>query len=446
MIIRNPESPLALLGSGEDSRAFDFFQANGISMLSNGFRCDFWERLVIQTAHANPAIFRSIVALSTLLEDFSRWKINWGVGLQAPPNEQTRSALKHYGVALRQLSNHLRGTESMNVISLTSCLLFSCIESLLGNVPAASQLATAGLKILSQAESTNIDLGSSGPLQSFWPVFMRTDSFFVQLRRTLAPDYRPPFIFLPFRTVPSSFSKLSEASFYLESLVNMSQHLGSSDGDDSGWLLNLDACRVLFAQWIAAFDQLVEHAEMLDENERRSLHVCHIWRLNTSLTLNGPQEGARQVEWDNHEQSFRELLMYASTLSGLDTRNNDDKLTSFSLGGGIFFPIVGLGFRCRDPTMRRSAISLLFRRSEAEGPLLGPIAARILERIVAIEENGLGQVTSSSDVPESARVTSVSVRLRGRGNGAEITYSRLMNLDSRVRIMGFTLPDGHGRH
>lgn len=103
-------------------------------MLSNGFGCDFWERLVIQTAHANPGIFRSIVALSTLLEDFTKWQMNWGAGLRAPMNEKTKLALKHYGLALRQLSSHLQGSESMNVISLTSCLLFSCIE-VRANVP-----------------------------------------------------------------------------------------------------------------------------------------------------------------------------------------------------------------------------------------------------------------------------------------------------------------------
>lgn len=97
-------------------------------MLSNGFGSGFWERFVIQTAHANAAIFRSIVALSTLLEDVSKWQMSWAVGLQAPVNETTKSALGHYGMALRQLSDHPQGSQSMNIISLTSCLLFSCIE------------------------------------------------------------------------------------------------------------------------------------------------------------------------------------------------------------------------------------------------------------------------------------------------------------------------------
>ncbi|KAF7556565.1 hypothetical protein G7Z17_g1300 [Cylindrodendrum hubeiense] len=236
-------------------------------MLSNGFGCDFWERLVVQTAHANPAIFRSIVALSTLLEDVSEWQVDWGAGLRAPMNDKTKLALKHYGLALRQLSDHLQGSESMNVLSLTS--------------------------------------------------------------------------------------------------------------------------------------------------------------LETQLNLYGPQEGAPQTEWDTYEQLFSELLAYAAQISGLDSGNNYDKLTAFSLGGGIIFPLASLGFRCRDPKMRRSAISLLARHSKAEGPLLGPICARILARIVAVEEDGLGKVLTSSDVPESSRVTSVSAILRGKGNGAEISYSQL---------------------
>lgn len=235
--------------------------------------------------------------------------------------------------------------------------------------------------------------------------------------------------------MPSSFSNLREATYYLNALVNMSNRLGSATGDPTARPRNLEACRVLFVQWNSAFHQLVHHIKPLYESERRRLCLCHVWRLDTRLTLYGPQTGAPEVEWDNHEQSFSELLKHASTLSGLDSRSDHDNLTSFSLGGGIFFPISGLGFRCRDPKMRRAAISLLFRHSQAEGPLLGPIAARLIQKVVAIEEEGLGEVLTSADVPEWARVNSVSARLRGKGNGAEISYSRLdPNTGARVTV------------
>ncbi|KAH6955761.1 hypothetical protein BKA56DRAFT_681221 [Ilyonectria sp. MPI-CAGE-AT-0026] len=433
VLIQNPVSSLALLSSGEDARAFDFFQANGISMLSNGFGCDFWERLVIQTAHANPGIFRSIIALSTLLEDFTKWQMNWGAGLRAPMNEKTKLALNHYGLALRQLSSDLQGSESMNVISLTSCLLFSCIEALIGNIAGSANLANVGLKILCQAESENIDIESHSPLRSFWSVFMQADSLFVQMQRIRAPEYQAPFISRPFHTMPSSFSNPREATYYLNALVNMSKRLGSATEDPTARPRNLEACRVLFVQWNSAFHQLVHHIKPADESERRRLCLCHVWRLDTRLTLYGPQEGAPEVEWDKHEQSFRELLKHASTLSRLDSQTHDDNLTSFALGGGIFFPIAGLGFRCRDPKMRRAAISLLFRHSHAEGPLLGPIAARFIQKVVAIEEHGLGQVLTSADVPESARVNSFCAHLRGKGNGAEVSYSRL-DPETGVRV------------
>ncbi|KAH7175366.1 hypothetical protein EDB81DRAFT_769699 [Dactylonectria macrodidyma] len=434
MVIRSPRSSLTLLSSGDDSRTFDFFLANGVSMLSNGSRCEFWEGLVVQIAHVNAAIFRSVVALSTLLEDFSRWKMNFGAGFQAPANEKTKSALKHYGLALRQTSAHLRGSESMNIFSLTSCLLFCYIECLLGNVPASAKLATAGLTILSQAESARVAVDSPGPLRCFWPLFTRIDSFFIQLRRILAPDYRPPSTFLPIRTMPSSFSNIGEATFHLELLVNASQRLCGSSGDESARIQSLEAYRTHFVEWNAAFQQLASHHELADESMRRSLCLCHIWRLHTQLNLFGPQDGSHQVEWDSHEQSFRELLSYASTFSELDSGSGRGQLTSFSLGGGIFFPLSGLALRCRDPTMRRSAASLLLNHSRAEGPLWGPIAARLFDKFVTIEEQGLSPVTSSSDVPEWARIISPSARLRGKGNGADISYARLMDLNSGERI------------
>lgn len=55
------------------------------------------------------------------------------------------------------------------------------LQSLVGNLRGSENLTTAGLKILSQTEPANICLESSGPLKSFLPVFMRMDSFFVQV-------------------------------------------------------------------------------------------------------------------------------------------------------------------------------------------------------------------------------------------------------------------------
>ncbi|KAK7404075.1 hypothetical protein QQX98_010133 [Neonectria punicea] len=111
-LTQSPKSPLTLLSSGQDARFFDFFQDCGISMLSNGFGSDIWERVVIQTAHANAGVFRAIVALSMLLEDVSKWQMSWEVSFQAPVNKTTKAALAHYGTPLRQLADHSQSSES----------------------------------------------------------------------------------------------------------------------------------------------------------------------------------------------------------------------------------------------------------------------------------------------------------------------------------------------
>lgn len=61
---------------------------------------------------------------------------------------------------------------------------------------------------------------------------------------------------------------------------------------------------------------------------------------------------------------------------------------------------------CRDPAVRRQALSLLSRLSlpRQEGTWNAIDASRIGQRVIDVEEEGLGAVESAEDVPESSHI------------------------------------------
>jgi hypothetical protein len=94
-------------------------------------------------------------------------------------------------------------------------------------------------------------------------------------------------------------------------------------------------------------------------------------------------------------------------------------------------PLYLTATRCRDPFIRRRALSILWATSRQEGIWNSDMLAKIAERLISIEEDGLGQVTSSDDVPATSRLSVLNAtiysvqrhvlielcRPKGNGNG-----------------------------
>ncbi|KAJ4268972.1 hypothetical protein NW762_003043 [Fusarium torreyae] len=83
--------------------------------------------------------------------------------------------------------------------------------------------------------------------------------------------------------------------------------------------------------------------------------------------------------------------------------------TRYSVDIGVVPPLYYAALKCRDPFIRRRAITILQAtpRREAGWDSLG--ASCVLEEVIRIEENGLGVVMSQYDVPGSARICDMHV-------------------------------------
>lgn len=124
-LIRAPSG--GILGSEKECRAFHFFYRRSIPQLSGFFGSDFWDRLVLQVAHAEPAVRHAAMALGSVHERYEngdRSILRFGRKV-----DRGDFALQQYSIAIKQLLEPGLGQKRYAMeVYLTTCLIFICFE------------------------------------------------------------------------------------------------------------------------------------------------------------------------------------------------------------------------------------------------------------------------------------------------------------------------------
>jgi hypothetical protein len=137
-----------LTGFGDSVRYLEFYHHCARPALSNSFDSDFWGRITLQMAHAEPAVRHALIALGYLLETedgsmkHARSKF--------AGHHESRTLLHHYNKSVTSLVNRMTEATYSPEVALVTCVLFVCIDFLRGNYITAFQHLTNGLKIVSE--------------------------------------------------------------------------------------------------------------------------------------------------------------------------------------------------------------------------------------------------------------------------------------------------------
>jgi hypothetical protein len=116
-----------------------------------------------------------------------------------------------------------------------------------------------------------------------------------------------------------------------------------------------------------------------------------------------------QCTYDTYNDHFEQIISLAgSLLTASDGPDPASSKPAFSLDFGIIPPLFYTAVSCRDPSIRRRAVSLL-SSPRHEGAWSAVDAARVGSIAIEAEEEGLGEIRSSRDVPESSRLCEIYV-------------------------------------
>lgn len=145
-----------------EARAHAFFRAHVAPALATHSTPSFWRILVHQASAREPAVHHAVACISALYEDL----------LGAPANSlllkepRQRFALAQYNVALR----HLTAPNADANVVLLVCLLFVCIEAMLGNKDMAIQHCRHGIMLFNEGGAM---METDWVREELGPIFLR---------------------------------------------------------------------------------------------------------------------------------------------------------------------------------------------------------------------------------------------------------------------------------
>ena len=184
---------------------------------------------------------------------------------------------------------------------------------------------------------------------------------------------------------------------------------------------NRNTFRSISGNWNAAFEAFLEKAgTTMDLKALRGAAVLKLNHRISALHIEYHGQDVLQSShcWDPYRCECEEIVDLASSIVKAHSHQSTDgsEKPMFSMDQSIVTPLFSVAHRCRDPIIRRRAIALLYSAPRQEGLWHSIITARVAEKIMMMEEAGLGEVTCSADVPDENRISEIDVQfdLQGR--------------------------------
>ncbi|KAI1208640.1 uncharacterized protein F4807DRAFT_144553 [Annulohypoxylon truncatum] len=358
-----------------ERRALQFFcQAAGPS-LSGPMDPYFWTHLVMQFSTFEPAVRHSVVAISSLYEQ-----------IHSKPKSvrlltDNRLALSHYNSAIREL-------KSINnePLVLLVCILFVCLEFLLGNRDTAIEHCKHGVVILE-----NVETSYPWTKKYLSPIFRRLTlfPFFFAIDESSFPK-----LLGLNDQLPESFESLEQAQFYIDgittrtvSLVRGGDRYRLEDKRDvpvSPELLEeQEKIKVQLDGWHARFLDLKNSPAASDWSEEIACNILLRHDIST-IWVNTAFEYEETI-YDEHVDRFRLMVSRATGLQASKfpgpTAQDSPKFI-FEMGFMPLFYYVVL--KCRCLTTRMQALSLMKklgtpRESLWEASTMFAVGRRVIE-------------------------------------------------------------------
>ena len=408
-----------LAGEQEERRAFHFFRSNSVMALQGYFNSGFWSRLVLQASHTEPTIRHAVIALGSLHEttqtkDSATLKNGKACD---------KFALQQCNKAIANLTQELgiRGQQSIEVL-LMSCVIFVCFETLQGNYESALTHMESGVRMCRNWQAEHSKAGhpiSSGHHQAIDKEIAQIFSR-LNIQVLLFPDTHlvGKDFYTNFNPIidaaPERFSCLEEARDRLDNCMSYVFHSTIAAYFARQDVLHpleqrspeFETYQTLLSQWSVLFGAFMRNygASLGAEDRQRAILLQIQYTVAMILLAVGmpPPETA----FDAFISDFDNIVTLASSLV------ENDKDCRISPGKGQFssdmavVPYLYLtATRCRDPLIRRRALAILSATSRREGVWDSDMLARIAERLIHIEEDGIEQLKSSDDIPATSRLT-----------------------------------------
>jgi hypothetical protein len=408
----------SFLYNAAEGRYFQLFNEELAFDLSGYFSSPFWGRFIPQQCHNEPAIKHATLALSALYKSAILSKSHT-VNLD---DEHFRFALVQHSQAISSLRKALSDGRPQMTLALVSSLLFSCFESFYGDWETATQQIYGGLNILKHLGENERRQGATdtnaGVEHEVGLTFGRLK---LQILSFLAMN---PMCEHPFNTqsvvetmldMPHRFSTLGEAFAAATNLANSvlrhsrtaarcKHDLGSRDV-----VAQQQQClQRLVDQWNKAYEPVfLEACRNTSGREYLGvlqLRIC-VWKCEIMIATSTSD---REDVFDRYSQQFRRITHFSRHLLQTDQDIRKSEGPRVQYGMGLVMALFYTATRCREPSVRSEAVTILREWPCTNGVWHSLQAAKVAGWIASLEESRSGD---SRFIPEDCRVRMYSLKV-----------------------------------
>ena len=377
----------------------------------------FWTVTVMQLAQTEPAIRYAAQAIGAM----------YASTMKLAPDSESESddfTIETYNKAIRALVRRKLNSDHRTIITLTSCVLFICLEVLRGKIATAIDHIHSGLKLISEFSTTKNNTGNE-PVSAY-PTNPSDGSIIDDLKGMFSRLYLqaslshctqgniwdgPAPYEEPASDSATTFGSLSEARDKLFSLatecvaiIRPIMHAKYEEKVHFEMIARQRSLERLLRGWRRTFESSIAVKVSMSTTRLAAMGnvlsiyaICmHLW-VATSLSVS-------ETTFDQYRHDFETVIALAeSLLETGDTSEAGFAGAGFQFELGIIPPLQILGAKCRFPDLRQQILDLLKAAHWREGLFDSARSADFVELMRHIED--AGAVDDATGLPtEAARV------------------------------------------
>jgi len=401
---------LPVAGSAQ-TEAMLFFEAISIKHLDEYHPRKSWRKALMFFSQTVPSVRHAAIALALIYRNYLDRGSN-GDLVRQPQSPKDwlpdKAALFHYNRAIQLLLDQAAGDNTeVTAITLLVCYLFACFDHLACNYVQAVKHLRGGVEL-----SHNIDkaiLNNTSAHDDFQPSGVRTliSQIATQIRRldmqatTFLVDWIPTnaneeTLMSQFPPSDSAFRSLDEASDHLYPLVARVMRLRHTQQEISmtATMSPLtsslkDTVLEQLEAWSNRFENMLQKGRS-HETDSETPPLVSLLRLQYTTTwiLLSSYGPGREMEYDKFLPQFQQCVALAGGVAAAHERYSGSLQPTFTPEIGLVPVLYIIGVKCRHPLVRREALSILRRQPIREAVWDSISAAKVVERVIEIEEGG----------------------------------------------------------
>ncbi|KAK8112321.1 uncharacterized protein PG998_008778 [Apiospora kogelbergensis] len=418
-----------------------FFEHISIKQLNEYQTSESWRNTLMLFSQTVPAVRHAAMAVGLIYRSYLDHDTR--DSHQTQPWQPNSTAFLHYNRAIQLLLNQQTNDSiETTAITLLVCYLFTCFEHLAGNEVQAITHLRGGVKLsqkmgLATLGNNDNECDNASPigvgtlLGQVTRQIRRLDMQAVMFLRHWTPVEMQEKLVCQLPTYDAAFQSLEQAIDHFQPLIaqvmilrNMEHQMFPAAIRTPGPARSLkDAVLHQMNTWSSLFENMLllqqDQPRAKSSEAHRVIYLLRLQYISGRVFLLS-YGSRREMDYDDFLPQFRQCVVLARDVAAAHERFSGSPVPTFTPEIG-FVPTLNLiGVKCRHPVVRREALSILRRQRTQESVWDSFAAARVLERVIELEEGGLvngPRAQGMGQIPVWQRVETMTWKNLVKGQG-----------------------------